>query len=177
MQRDHRPAPPRLLWKSRKNLWKCCGKLTSPQTPLRLLRYALRDAWTTTTAKAIMCPPNRGSSSQLPRKLGPLGLRLGLRPRQANRKASPWSYGVGRWKKRTPPCNGADRARWPDPRGCRRPLGASSRESLENPAGRRREGEEGAPGLCGRVVGQPTSRREANDGGLGHWCTSGRRVR
>ena len=43
-------------------------------------------------------------------------------------------------------------------------------------AGRKREGEEGAPGV--REGGwKPTSRRKANDGGLGHWCTSGRRVR
>jgi hypothetical protein len=74
-----------------------------------------------TSPRADVAPPAYGWDLRDPeaadvRTRGTPCLRPGL-PGQANRKASRWSYGVGRWKKRMPSCNGADRASWLSPQG------------------------------------------------------------
>ena len=74
--------------------WPGLGALTSPSADLASPAYGwdLRDParLLTSNARNPVPPPRM--------------------PGQANRKASRWSYGVGRWKKRRPSCNGADRA-------------------------------------------------------------------
>ena len=77
-----------------KGEWPGRGALTSPRADVAAPAYG----WDLSDPEAtdVECEEPRASAP--------------VEPGQANREASRWSYGVGRWKKRMPSCNGADRA-------------------------------------------------------------------